>query len=75
MLREMAKAGIRLQQSSVYRMMRGQSKRLRTANYAARKWDREQVAELNEHLREFPGVICVTDCPDAWVLDDTVACN
>ena len=59
-----------LQASSMYRVLRGESRRRRHINYVMQAFSRRELEELNAHLASFPGCMFVTKEPEGWKLGD-----
>ena len=60
----------RLQVSSMYRVLRGESLRCRRRNYMMQMFSRTEIDALNAHIANFPGCMFVTKYPEEWKLGD-----
>lgn len=62
--------GKRLHASSFYRVLRGESRKPTHKNWVIKKFNRDQLEELNEMVSKFPGIVFVSKVPENWKTAD-----
>jgi hypothetical protein len=56
----------RLHASSLYRCLRGESRKLSHKSWRVEKYSRSELVTLNSRMKGFPSVVCVSKSPEMW---------
>lgn len=56
----------RLHCSSLYRVLRSESKKTSHKNWKVTKYNRNEIDKINTLMKKFPGVIFISKTPELW---------
>jgi hypothetical protein len=62
----------RLHCSSLYRVLRSESKKASHKNYRCLKFKRSEVDSINGYIQKFPSIVFVSKSPDLWKTTEQV---